>query len=197
VQSEWSGKKSSYGGDLLEIGITEPKTDAVIRRATRGDANAITELYERYKPVIYRYFYHRVGGRQVAEELTTEVFIRVIENLPRYETTHIPFRAWLFKIARNMAIDHFRRNKTRQHVPLDENDASPDGLPETIVENQADIERLHSALTRLTPDQCDVIVLRFLSGMPIREVAHSLNKSEGSVKMLQSRALEALYEMLK
>lgn len=176
----------------LERGISEPVTKSVIKRAQDGEANALTALYENYKPVVYRYLYYRLGERHLAEDLTTEVFIRVIKNLDRYHPHHSHFDAWLFKIARNLAIDHIRKSKLRQHVRLDENLIAPSGGPESITERNQSQQQLRQALLCLTDDQCEVIVLRFLADLPITQVARLLNKSEGAVKALQARALEAL-----
>lgn len=194
---DWRISKRSQAEVSLKPGISEPNTDTVINRAQNGDARAMTELYNQYKPAIYRYLYHRSGTRQVAEELTTEVFIRVIENLHRYQSRNLPFQAWLFRIARNLAVDHFRSNRARQEIVLEDNMVATNGATESIVERNLDVKQLHQALLSLTPDQCDVIALRFLADMPISQVAHVLNKSQGAVKMLQARALDALYQMMK
>lgn len=176
--------------------MPEEVTAAVITRAQSGDTSALTDLYEHYKSDVYRYLYYRVGRPQVAEDLTTEVFIRVIEHLPRYRPHRVPFRAWLFRIARNLAIDHIRKLAVRDHVALDEKmPANYDG-PETAVDYNLTIERLQEALRRLTSDQCDVIILRFVAEMPINQVAQTLHKSESAVKALQARGLEALQRIL-
>lgn len=176
--------------------MSEEVTAAVITRAQSGDTSALTDLYEHYKSDVYRYLYYRVGRPQVAEDLTAEVFIRVIEHLPRYRPRHVPFRAWLFQIARNLAIDHIRKLAVRNHVALDEKMPANDAGPETAVDYNLTIERLQEALRRLTSDQCDVIILRFVAEMPINQVAQTLNKSESAVKALQARGLEALQRIL-
>lgn len=183
--------------DKLSPGRTEAVSKETIKRAQNGDANAISELYEQYKPAVYRYLYFRCEGQQVAEELTTEVFIRVIENLPRYKLRSTPFQAWLFRIARNLVIDHYRRSKIRQHLALDENWAGTKEGTESIVERKLDIEELRQALRKLSPDQCDVVVMRFLADMPISQVAQTMKKSQGAVKMLQTRALKSLNGLIK
>lgn len=169
---------------------------AVIQRAQAGDATALTRLYEHFKPDVYRYFYYRVDQPQLAEDLTTEVFLRVMEHLPRYHPRNIPFRAWLFQISRNLLIDHFRKMKSRNHMDLDENLAAEQDDPETTAELRLTAEQLRRALKRLPPSQSDVIVLRFIADMPTRQVAQTLKKSESAVKALQARGLEALHLML-
>ncbi len=166
---------------------------AVIKRAQAGDEGALTALYEHYKPEVYRFLYYRTGDRHTAEDLTTEVFIRVLTNLTQYrQRKKVPFRAWLFQITRNLVIDHSRKMKVRNHVELNERISANNDNPERRIEKVLTEEILIQALHRLTDEQCNVIVLRFISEMPIREVAKFLNKSEGSVKMLQARGLESL-----
>jgi RNA polymerase sigma-70 factor, ECF subfamily len=176
--------------------MSEEVTAAVIKRAQSGDTTALTDLYLHYKSDVYRYLYYRVGRSQLAEDLTTEVFIRVMEHLPRYRMNQTSFRAWLFRIARNLTIDYMRKMRIRDHVELDENMPSDHVGPETAVDHNLTIAHLQHALRSLTADQCDVIVLRFVAGMPIKEVAHSLNKSESAIKALQARGLEALQRTL-
>jgi RNA polymerase sigma-70 factor (ECF subfamily) len=176
--------------------MPEEVTAAVIKRAQSGDTTALTDLYEHYKSDVYRYLYYRVGRPQLAEDLTTEVFIRVMEHLPRYQPRRVPFRAWLLQIARNLAIDHARKLAVRHHVDLDEDMAADLDGPETAVARTLITEHLQHALHRLTADQCDVVILRFVAEMPIKEVAETLRKSESAVKALQARGLEALQQIL-
>ena len=122
--------------------------------------------------------------------------MRVVEKLPGYRFQAIPFQAWLFQIARNLAIDHYRKTNAHPMVELDANLITNHESPEQATERSMIARQLKQALDRLTTEQCDVIVLRFLVGMPVQQVAEALNKSEGSVKALQARGLEALHRML-
>lgn len=168
----------------------------IIKRAQAGDKVALTELYEHYKPEVYRYLYYRLGNPGLAEDLTSEVFMRVIENLPRYRQRQVPFQAWLFRITRNLVIDYFRKMNVRDHVDLNQNIASDHEGPEMATERSLTEEQLQQALQRLTADQFDVIVLRFIADMPIKQVAAALDKSESAVKTLQARGLGALQRIL-
>jgi RNA polymerase sigma-70 factor, ECF subfamily len=176
--------------------MPEEVTAAVIKRAQSGDKTALADLYEHYKSDVYRYLFYRVGRPQLAEDLTTEVFIRVMEHLPRYQQRQAPFRAWLLQIARNLAIDHARKMAVRNDVDLDEEIPSASEGPETAVDHTLTTEHLQHALRHLTADQCDVIILRFMADMPIKEVAKTIRKSESAVKALQARGLEALQQIL-
>lgn len=173
------------------------RSEKLISHAKNGDSRAISDLYNQYKPLILNYLYHRSGDIHIAEGLTTEVFIRMIKNLPHYKNSKAPFQVWLFKIARNLLIDHYRVTKNYQHVELQEDIVGTTDSPETKVEINMEVERLRKALQKLTCDQSDVIILRFIAEMPISQVAQVLKKSEGSVKMLQTRALQSLNQLMK
>jgi len=181
----------------LESIKTLNRSDKIILSAKNGDSKAISDLYVQYKPPILNYLSNRVGDMQVAEELTTEVFIRMINNLPKYKHKNVPFQVWLFKIARNLVIDHYRVTKNYNHVELHEEIVGNSDLPEIKVEKNLEAEKLRNAIRNLTNDQSDVITLRFIAEMPINQVAKVLNKSEGAIKMLQTRGLEALNKMMK
>ncbi|HSM55471.1 MAG TPA: sigma-70 family RNA polymerase sigma factor [Candidatus Sulfomarinibacteraceae bacterium] len=169
---------------------------SMIARAKSGDDAALTAIYDAYKQKVQRYLYYRIGNLHTAEDLTTEVFLRVIENLPAYRFQEAPFQAWVFQIARNLAVDHFRRQQHRNHLPLDTTlPANGDG-PDALAARSVTSEQLSSALHQLTDGQRDVIVLRFIAEMTIADVAQALGKSESAVKGLQARGLEALNRVL-
>lgn len=168
----------------------------IIRDAQQGDNTAITELYEQHYLGVYRFLYYRVNNQQVAEDLTSDVFVRMIDSLPKYEKQDASFRAWLFQIARNLSIDYYRKMAIRNHSPLEENlvaKAEDIGL---VIDQRLTSQNLRLALAQLTDDQRDVIVLRFVAGMPISEVAQLMKKSDDAVKGLQRRALNTLRDVL-
>jgi len=166
--------------------------------AQAGRPDQVTTLYEHYHAGIFRYLYYRVGDRQTAEDLTSEVFLRMIRNLGGYrlQGSSAPFQAWLFQIAHNLATDHFRRTSNHPQVTLAESLAAVDPEPDAGIERRLTHEHLRLALSRLNEDQRDVVVLRFVVGLPITEVAHTLHKSEDAVKGLQRRGLSALKDIL-
>lgn len=171
-------------------------TDRHVQLAQRGDRNAIQAIYDRFNLGIYRYLYYQVGDIQTAEDLTSEVFVRMIRSLPGFQPRESPFQAWLYQIARNLAIDHFRKATHRNHVELKENDIVQQEDMDKTVERHLTQEQLQKALARLNSDQRDVILLRFVNGLSINEVARSLDKSEDAIKGLQRRALSSLREIL-
>lgn len=177
-------------------GMHDAIDDQVISLAQAGDSDAIAKLYQTFQRQIYRYFYYRTGEHHTAEDLTGEAFARLLQGLPRYQLRQTPFRAWVFQIARNLAVDHYRRMSLRQHSAIADEMEDRGPTPEALAERRLTQEHLRSALRRLTPDQCDVVVLRFLGEMPVAEVARVLNKSESAIKNLQLRGLAALQQIL-
>jgi RNA polymerase sigma-70 factor (ECF subfamily) len=171
-------------------------TKATIIRAMAGEEAALIELYEWYKPRIYRFLYYRLGNKHAAEDLTTELFLRMLQKLSSFRFQGIPFQAWLFQIARNLVVDDFRRQSVRLHEPIDETLQANEALPEEIAQRSMLRGELQDALMELTADQKDVIALRFIAGQSIAEVAQTLDKSESAVKSLQARGLKTLEQRL-
>jgi RNA polymerase sigma-70 factor (ECF subfamily) len=176
---------------MVDIGQAE-----FITRAQKGDTQVIGMMYEQYHPGIFRYLYYRVGDQQTAEDLTSEVFVRMLRFLPAYRPQNVAFQAWLFQIARNLAIDHHRQMLVRNPARLEEDLIAGNDDPVVATEHGLTSQSLRRALGRLTDEQRDVIVMRFVSAMPIAEVAQALHKSEAAIKGLQRRALVALRETL-
>jgi RNA polymerase sigma-70 factor, ECF subfamily len=174
----------------------EEPNKGMVARAMAGDELALIAIYQWYKPKVQRFLHYRIGNQQAAEDLTTEVFLRVLRHLPDYRFRNSSFRAWLFQIARNLAVDYFRKQSVRNHEPLDEALVASGLTPETEAAKSMLSSELKSALSQLTEAQFDVIVMRFISDLPIAEVAEGLGKSESAVKSLQARGLKALYELM-
>jgi RNA polymerase sigma-70 factor (ECF subfamily) len=165
---------------------------ALIQRAQAGDAEAVAQLYQAHAPAIYRYFMLRVQEPAAAEDLTGEVFLKVVEALPRYVDRGVPFAGWLFRIAHDRAVDYRRRSAVRQVADLP--DAAPDGAADTEAQALGRVERQHLAtlVAELTEDQQFVIQLRFVEGLSLEETATLLGKTAGAIKALQHRALQRL-----
>lgn len=162
-----------------------------ILRAQEGQPEQLGLIYQRYHRSIFRYLYYRVGNQQLAEDLTADVFLRMIHSLRDYRLQGPPFQAWLFRIARNLAVDHFRRTYSHQVVKLSE--TQPDVVDtELLVERNLTSEQLQHALTQVSEEQRDVIVMRFILGMSLTETAQAIHRSEDAVKGLQRRGLMTL-----
>lgn len=167
----------------------------LIRLAQQGDAEACTALYDRHYDAVYRYCYYRVGDAYLADDLTGEVFARMVDKLDTFRVRGRPLLAWLYTIARNLVVDEHRQNGKTRQVSLDEAvalDAGGEGNPVRNVERQLQAECLAAALEYLTEDQRQVILLKFMEDHGNGQIARMLGKSEGAVKALQHRALKAL-----
>jgi RNA polymerase sigma-70 factor, ECF subfamily len=165
----------------------------LVDRAQRGDRPALEELYLLHFDRIYSYLHMSVGSRHDAEDLTTQTFVRMLETIRRFEWRSVPFSAWLLRIAHNLAMDHFRTNRRWQpeeHVP-----ESAHG-EESSAEEQAlaaiGQTSLLTLIERLSPEQRQVLALKFVYRFSNGEAAAILGKTEGAVKSLQHRALASL-----
>lgn len=169
------------------------ETARVIARAQRGDVDAIGTLYDQHQDAVFRYLWARLGERQLAEDLTGDVFLRMLGALPNYRP-NAPFRAWLYRIARNLLIDHYRKHAQHATLPLQQAEAqsAPASDPSQTAEHRLTVERVHHALARLEETQREVVTLRFLSDLSLQETAAALEKTEAAVKALQHRGLAAL-----
>ncbi len=169
----------------------EPEIAALVAAARRGDAAAFTGLYRRYADRVYRFCLFRVRRPADAEDLMQQTFLRAIEALPRYEERGLPFGAWLFRIARNVVIDHGRSR--RDALGLDDlAHAGAEPATEDGTGALADRAALLAALARLTPDQREVLGYRFFAGLSARETGRLMGRGEATVRGLQARALAAL-----
>ena len=169
---------------------------ALIVDAQQGRPEANAALYDRYHESIYRYFYYRFDDPTIAEDLTADVFLKMVQAISGYRIEAAPFHAWLFKIARNRAIDHYRRSRTHPTGEIHENMAGFEPDMDLTIDIRLTSSRLAKALTRLEDTQRDAILLRFIEGMPIAETAKVLNRSVDAIKGLQRRGLIALHQML-
>jgi RNA polymerase sigma-70 factor, ECF subfamily len=165
----------------------------LVERAQGGDREALEELYLIHFDRIYSYLHLSVGNRHDAEDLTTQTFLKMLEAIGRFRWQSVPFSAWLFRIAHNLAIDHFR---SRRRVQAEDEVPEPVGQEESSAEQQA-MDSLGQAgmltlIGRLSPEQRQVLTLKFLFGFANVEVAGILGKTEGAVKSLQHRALATL-----
>ena len=166
----------------------------LVEQAQRGDVNAVGQLYDRHQERIFRYLLVRLRDKELAEDLTGEVFIRMMTHLKKYHQQGLPFQAWLFRIAHNLQIDHHRKSSKQSLLPLDraERVRAGRGDPDAVVERQLTMEQVQLALNEIDPAQQEVVVLRFIVGLKLNEVAATLDKSLAAVKALQHRGLKAL-----
>ncbi len=175
--------------------VTEKR---LLEQARAFDEEALAKLYDQYAPRIYAYLYRRVQDAQLAEDLTGEVFLRVLQAIRSERFWHTSFRAWLYRIAHNLVVDHYRKQPPGV-VALDEQPIASDESEdvEAMLAERLSHQRLQEALRCLTPDQQQVIALRFGERMTAREVAEVMGKSVGAVEALQHRALASLRRILE
>ena len=170
----------------------------LVDRAQAGDPEAFGELYDEYNQAVYRYVYARVSSVALAEDLTSETFVRALRALDSFRWQGRDFGAWLVTIARNLITDHFKSGRVRLEAPTDEietHDSATQG-PEIDVLTQVTAEAVRRAVADLPDDQRDCLTMRFFSGMSIAETAKALDKSEGAVKQLQLRAVRQLAKIV-
>ena len=169
----------------------------LVLQAQDGDAEAFGRIYDAYVERIYRFVFFRVDDQQTAEDITSQVFLKAWSNLNRFEFTHTPYIAWLYTIAHNTVIDHYRTRKVTTALE-DVQLSQPDDAE--AVENQIDLtvemKTIKAAMQSLTDDQQQVLHLRFIEGMSNTEIAQQLGKREGAIRALQMRGLQALAKQL-
>jgi RNA polymerase sigma-70 factor (ECF subfamily) len=171
--------------------------EQLIRSAVGGDSSAFGSLYDRYQPAIYRFIVVKVGSREEAEDITHHVFLSAWQKVGTYKHQGHPFSSWLYQIARNMVIDHYRSK--RDDISLDKLDPESSIIPavaQSDLSMKLQLEKVHAAIKELKPDYQDVIILRFVEDLPLKETAAILKKSEGAVKLAQHRAIKELKKKL-
>ena len=170
----------------------------LVERAQQGDRGALEELYLIHFDRIYSYLHVSVGNRHDAEDLTTQTFLRMLESIGKFRWQSAPFSAWLFRIAHNLAMDHFRATKRWQpeeEVPEPEPDESTSaeaGALEAIGRKS-----MLELIEDLSPEQQQVLTLKFVFNFANAEAATILGKTEGAIKSLQHRALVSLQKQLE
>lgn len=173
-----------------------PGEASLVHRAKSGDSEAFAQLYDAYVARVYRYVYFRVTDDEAAEDLTSQVFLKAWENLDRYQTGSSPFVAWLYTIARNLVIDYYRTKK--ESVPLEDvHTLTSNETPVEQVEANFDLQAMRDALQFLTEEQQQVLILKFIAGLPNENIAKVMNKREGAVRALQMRALQTMAKYME
>ncbi len=169
----------------------------LVERAQKGDREALEELYLIHFDRIYSYLQMTVGNRHDAEDLTNQTFVKMLESIERFQWRKVPISAWLFRIAHNLAMDHFRAHRRWQP---EEEPPEPQDSAELSAEEEAmqsiGRQSMLEMIEGLSPDQQQVLTLKFVFNFPNADVATILGKSEGAVKSLQHRALASLQREL-
>jgi RNA polymerase sigma-70 factor (ECF subfamily) len=178
------------------IGMRNYSDETLIERAKQQDDQAVGILYQEHHTDVFRYLYYLTGDRPTAEDLTSEVFIRMMKALPNYRQNGRPFKAWLIQIAKNLSTDHFRRESRWSENSLVENLPGTHDIMDERATKSLNDQALQVALEALQGTQREVIIMRFILDMPLQEVASTMGKSEDAVKGLQRRGLLSLRKIL-
>lgn len=180
---------------MMQPAKTDRTDQELLGRALQGDAEAFGDLYERYLDEIQRFVFYRAADRLEAEDLTETVFLKAWEALPRFESSNVNLRAWLYRIAHNTLIDHYRTRKVTTELSDQLHDAHP--LPERVVQDLDDQKRLAMLIKTLDPTLQQVIACRFVNGLSHAETSEIMSIKEGHVRVLQLRALQKLRTLLE
>jgi RNA polymerase sigma-70 factor (ECF subfamily) len=186
------------GAAAVRPGAPSDEVRRLVARAQEGDRDALEELYLLHFDRIYSYLHMSVGNRHDAEDLTTQTFLKMLESIGRFRWQAAPFSAWLFRIAHNLAMDHFR---ARRRWQPEEDVPEPHGSEEPSAEAEAmrtiGRESMLAMIEGLSPEQQQVLTLKFVFNFSNGEVAAILEKTEGAIKSLQHRALVSLQKQLE
>jgi RNA polymerase sigma-70 factor (TIGR02952 family) len=191
--------------DELEVQPEEPVPEpqgvdvwGLVHRAQEGDAEAFGELYDHYVTMVHRYVYHRVGDRALAEDVTSETFVRALRRIDSLSFQGRDVGAWLVTIARNIIRDHVKSSRYRLEVAtadMRDADQATDGPEDAVVQHLTN-QQLLACVQQLGSEQQECIVLRFMHGLSVSETAQIMGKKDGAIKALQHRAVRRLAGLL-
>ena len=172
--------------------------EKLIKSAVKGNSSAFGELYDHYQPMIYRFIAVKVSRREEAEDLTHQVFMSAWQNVKSYQHRGHPFSSWLYQIARNQVVDHYRSRKNETSIDaIDPEYFATTASAEFALPLKLRMETVRQAMKQLKPDYEDIIILRFIEDVSLKESAAILNKTEGAIKLMQHRAMNELKKILK
>lgn len=173
----------------------QPNEEQLIKRAKKGDRAAITELYQFHVAKIHRYVAYRVPDSD-AEDVTAEVFVRMVEGLGKYTYTGAPFEAWLYSIASARVSDFHRKNNRQQVQEIDEGFKDDQTLPEMKLLRLQEQEKIRTVLQNLNEDEQQLLILRFVERKSHKEVAEIMGKQVAAIRTMQHRALKRLAQLM-
>jgi RNA polymerase sigma-70 factor (ECF subfamily) len=178
--------------------VAPDRERTTVDRARTGDQQALGDIYDWYMPRVYRYVVARVGNPAEAEDLTEEVFLKMLGAIGDFRWREVPFSSWIFRIAHNCVATHYRRSAQRGGIASELSEDIVDGRPDMAmaVEERITMDEVRRASQMLPDAQREVIALRFAVGLSIADTAKALGKREGNVKALQHKAVAKLQKML-
>ena len=171
--------------------------DRLIDGAISGNAADFGRLYDLYVERVYRHIYYRVGNTKDAEDLTQQVFLRAWNAISRYKKTASPFLAWLMRISHNLVIDFYRLKKDVTYLDSELMSKDSDSSPERLAEEHFNQQQLRKIILQLPEEQQQVILMSFIEGFSYAEIADSLGKKEGNIRVILHRALKKMRQILE
>jgi len=172
--------------------------EKLIKSAVKGNSSAFGELFDHYQPMIYRFIAVKVSRREEAEDLTHQVFMSAWQKIKSYQHRGFPFSSWLYQIARNQVVDHYRARKNETSIDaIDPEHFAVTASAEFALPMKLQMETVREAMHQLKPDYEDIIILRFIEDISLKECAAILKKTEGAIKLMQHRAMNELKKILK
>jgi RNA polymerase sigma-70 factor (ECF subfamily) len=198
-----SGGPGGYGDSDRAVSSEDSEADrtrliALVELARGGDSEAFGQLYDHYHGSVYRFVFYRTRSQTLAEDLTSETFVRALRNMSGFRWQGKDFGAWLMTIARNLCTDHFKAGRTRLEQTTEDMGVHDDATegPENAVLTSLTNEVLLDGLRKLSEEQRDCLIMRFLQGLSIAETAQVLGRSEGAIKQLQLRGVRNLAKLM-
>jgi RNA polymerase sigma-70 factor (ECF subfamily) len=190
-----------------EVPEDQPESWDLVHAAQEGDAAAFGVLYDRYVDVVYRYVFFRLGDRDLAEDITSETFLRALRRITSVSYQGRDVGAWFITIARNIVLDHVKSSRYKLEIVTDEVSESGSAPfagqttdegngPEQLALSGATRDALLKCIAELGEDQRECIVLRFVQGLSLTETAQIMKRNEGAIKALQHRAVRKLAQLL-
>src|SRR5690606_29933222 len=179
---------------IKRMKINQPHIDRLIEEPQKGNTKAFGEVYDIYYGQIHKHVFYKVSPDHV-DDVVGSVFIKAWTHIKKYRKGSFPFSSWLFRIAHNAVIDHYRTNK--EFYELEEKIADESMSPELFAEKQLNSERVHHALRKLSGNYQEVILLKYMQDLSNKEIAKAMKTNETNVRTLQFRALKKLREVLE
>jgi len=169
--------------------------DDIVRRCQQGDLEEFESLYQEFAGKIYKFVYRRVGHKETAEDLTSQIFIKALNNLKKFTAEKGSFSAWIYRISRNTVIDYYRTRKSIMDVSEFWGISAKDNISQEFANKEA-LAKIGESLKKLKPEQQEIIIMRVWDDLSYKEIAQITGKSEANCKVIFSRAMRKLRETI-